>query len=622
MDNATQDTLAGLVRSGAVAARYPEVRGLLTDLPDGDLVRAGRLLARTPAAEVLAAHPDTPAVSIAVTGSAVLSGFAAALTGQTARHGLLAEVTESEFGAWVRDLGDPDGAFLRADATLALAVLDASVALDAVPGPWRADELATALDEQITLLGALAARYRQHATGTLVLTTIPLPRGVVSQLIDHRSRARLGARWRAANQRLLELADSVPGVVVVDLDSLVAEGIPVTDPRLSVYARAHLSPDLLARYAREIGHLARAVTGRARKVLALDLDGTVWGGVLGDDGVEGIEVADSYRGEAFRALQKVVRQLGSQGVLVAAVSKNDLEPVRAALREHPRLTLREDDFVRVIANWRPKPDNLTELAAELNLGVDGIVFVDDSSYERGLVRKQLPEVAVVAVDEEPALHVPKLLADGWFDVPELTADDRARPARYQEELGRKDFLDSFESIADYLRELGVRVRIGRAETSELPRISQITLRTNQFNLTTERLQLTDIQRLHADPDAYVLEVHTADRFGDNGLVGAVLARRDGGTLHIDNFLLSCRVFARGVEQSALAALLEHARTTGATAVVGTYRPSPKNAKVRDFYARAGFQETSPGTTYRHDLTEIAGPPGHVRLTATFERTTP
>lgn len=616
------EPLLTLHRAGRIAQEYPDVPRLLRDLGPDDLARAGRLLARTSSQDVLAAHPRTPQVRIAVTGNAVLNGLAAALTAQTARHGLLAVVTETDFDGWVRDLGDPDGPYAAAQPDLALVVLDPAVVLDILPSPWRPQDAAAVLEETVDRLSGLARRFAETTRATVVLNTIPLPRLAAAQLVDHRSRARLGALWRAANQRLLALADHA-GIVVLDLDTLLTEQVGLGDARLSVYARAHLSPGLLAAYAHEVGHLARHRTGRTRKVLALDLDGTVWGGVLGDDGLEGIEVADSYRGEAFRALQRTVRQLADQGVLIAAVSKNELEPVRQALSTHPRMTLTEDYFVRVIANWRPKHDNLAALAEDLNLGLDSIVFVDDSRYEQELVRRELPEVAVVAVDEEPAHHVTRLLADGWFDVVDLTSDDRARPERYREELVRKDFLDSFESLDDYLRELAVRVRVARADDWELPRIAQITLRTNQFNLTAQRLQPVDVLSLHGDPDGYVLAVHAADRFGDNGLVGAVLAHRDGTELRIDNFLLSCRVFARGVEQAALVTLLEHARRIGASGVVGHYRRTAKNGRVRDFYPRAGFttvQDDGDTAVFRHDLTELPAPPQHVELTVELERT--
>jgi FkbH-like protein len=615
------DTLADLHRSGRLAARYPAVARLVGQLAGAELARAGRLLARLDPADVLREHPDVPVLTVAVTGHGTLSMLTPALTAELARHGLLLRGVPTDFDSYVFELGDPGSGLYAADPDLALCVLDPAVVADELPTPWGPADAERVLAGKLRLLDGLAGRFAATARGVLVLNTLPLPRRLTAQLVDHGSRARLGALWRDANAALLRLAERFPAVVVLDLDPLLAEGVPATDPRQDVYARAHLSAELLAGYAREVGHLARHVAGRTKKVLALDLDGTTWGGVLGDDGAEGIEVADGYRGAAYQAFQRVAKQLGSQGVLLAAVSKNNLEPVREVLRDHPGMTLREDDLVRVVANWRPKPDNLTELAAALNLGVDSVVFVDDSPYECGLVRHALPGVAVVEVDDEPALHVDKLLADGWFDTRALTAEDRTRVAKYRDELVRKDFLDTFESIADYLRELKVSVRLATGDPADAARISQLTLRTNQFNLTTVRLQPPQVQALLADPAALVLTVHTADRFGDNGMVGAVFARRDADALHLDNFLLSCRVFARGIEAACLSAVLAYARATGAAAVFGTYRPTAKNRMVETFYPRHGFEPVAGDGTrraFRHDLAEIPPPPEHIDLTASVE----
>ncbi|MBD0323445.1 MAG: methoxymalonyl-ACP biosynthesis protein FkbH, partial [Aldersonia sp.] len=276
----------------------------------------------------------------------------------------------------------------------------------------------------------------------------------------------------------------------------------------------------------------------------------------------------------------------------------------------------ESDFVRVVANWRPKPDNLTELAEALNLGLDGFVFVDDSAYECGLARHALPDVAVIQVGGEPARHVEALVRDGWFDVREVTAEDRSRIEKYQRELDRKAFLDTFGSLDDYLRELSIEVRLAAADAQQAPRISQLTLRTNQFNLTTRRLQPAQVRDLLAEPAARVLAIHAADRFGDNGVVGAIFTRRDGDLLLIDNFLLSCRVFSRGIEHACLSAVLRQARDSGARAVIGEYRRTAKNGMVHDLYARYGFTpvgDDGAATTFRHDLTAIVAPPEHIQL---------
>ncbi len=613
---AQADTLLGLYRAGRLVAEYPLVRELVSELSGSELLRAGRLLAQLDPDEVVRAHPGVACVSVAITGHGLLSALVPALTAELARHGLVLRVFVSDFDSYVADLSSPASAVYAARADLVLCVLDPGVVFDEVPVPWGPEDVERAAAGKIGLIGQLAERFAAVGRGTLVLNTMPLLQRFAGQLVDRRSRARLGAVWREANARLLRLADDHASMLVVDLDPVLAEGIAASDARLSIYARAHLTPELLAGYAREVGHLARHVAGQTKKCLVLDLDNTLWGGVLGEDGVEGIEVGEGYRGEAFGVFQRVVKQIGSQGVLVAAVSKNDPELVGRALREHPRMALRQEDFAEVIANWQPKHDNLTALAKALGLAVDSFVFVDDSAYERGLVRRELPGVAIVDVDDDPALHAGRLLRDGWFDVRELTAEDRARTSGYRDERVRTSFLDSSDSIEDYLSGLGVRVRLGRAAEPEISRISQLTLRTNQFNLTVQRLQPSQVRELVEDPAALVLGIHAGDRFGDSGLVGAVLARRADDVLHIDNFLLSCRVFSRGIEQTCMASVLRHAHASGSRAVLALYRPGARNQSVAGFYPQHGFvSATNDGTTvtFRHDLAEIPSPPVHVQL---------
>ncbi len=621
------DRLRALYDEGRLAQEFRQVPGLLAELataagaPGGDLVRAGQLLSRLDPAQVLDACEGLEAVTVAVTGHSTLGALVAPLTAELARHGFVAKVHSGDFDSWLRELQDTGSDVYAKGTDLALCVLDAQVVFDELPHPWRVEDLEQALSAKLRLLESLAARYVEYGTGTLVLNTLPLLSTHTRQLVDARSRARLGIAWREFNAGLLGIAAAHERVRVIDLDPLIASGGPVNEPRLAAYAKAHLGDELLAAYAREVGHLARGLHGQAKKVLVVDLDNTLWDGILGDDGPEGIVAATTYRGEAFGRFQRVVAQLGSQGVLLAVASKNDREPVLEVLRHHPDMVLREDDFVRVNANWEPKDGNLLDIAGTLNLGVDSFVFADDSSFECGLVASNLPQVAVVRLDEEPALHVERLLADGWFDVAALTAEDRARAGRYGAEAARQDLLESVGSMEHYLAQLDVRVDLSRVRDHEVARASQITLRTNQFNLTTERLQAADI-RTRLDSVAHqVLAVRSTDRFGDNGLVGLVLMRIAEDGWHIDNALLSCRVFARGIEQAALAAVLGRAREAGAPAVHARYRPSAKNRKVRDLYPSLGFTTTGESETgemtFRHGLGTLPEVPSHVRLAADF-----
>ncbi len=608
--------LRSLHREGTLAARYDEVAALLAAMDEEDAARSARLLDRVDAEAARAHHPGLPPVAVTITGHGTLDALRTALTGELARHGYLPDVRLADFGSYAFELGDPGSALYAGRPDVTVCVLDHAAVFDEVGVPFTVDDVERVLAGKLALWRRLAAGFGEIGSGTLVLNTVPLPRLWQAQVLDYPSRARLGAVWRRANAELLAFGESLDAVVVMDLDPLLTAPVELSDPRFEVYARAHLSDALLGAYARELVHLVRARTGRARKVLAVDLDQTLWGGVLGDDGVEGIEVTHGRWGEAFRRFQGVVAQLQSQGVLLAAVSKNDQDTVLAALRDHPDMVVREDAFVRILANWQPKPANLRLLARELNLGGDSVVFADDSVHECAAVAAELPETAVVHLDGDPALHATRLLADGWFTTNEVTTEDRVRTRRYHEEAARSEFLSAAGSAEEFLRGLEVSVRLAPATVADLARLSQITMRTNQFNLTTERLSPEAVRERAERPGSRVLALSAADRFGSNGIVGAVFLRALPDGLLIENLLLSCRVFARGIEQACLAAVLDRARAAGFPSVRGHYVASAKNAKVADFYPHYGFtvtEETPRWSRYAHDLGEIVGVPGHLTL---------
>jgi len=629
------DRLRKLRAEGRLAAQYRTVASLLAELAHGenaltDLARAGQLLSRLDPDEAVretaAAGSPVDTITVAITGHSTLGNLTAPLTAELARHGIVLRPRLSDFDAYLRDLQDTGSLLYTSGADLALVVLDPQMIFDELPKPWLVEDLERAAAAKLAQLDALATRYVEHGTGTLVLNTVPLLRAHTHQLVDLASRNRLAIAWRELNIGLLRLASTHSRVAVLDLEPLIAAGGPVTEPRMASYAKTYLGDELLARYAREVAHLARTLRAQAKKVLVLDADNTLWDGVLGDDGPDGIAAATTFRGEAFGQFQTVVKQLGSQGVLLAVASKNDQDNVLQVLREHPDMVLREADLARVNANWSPKDGNLRDIADKLNLGVDSFVFVDDSPFECGLVAASLPGVAVVRLDEEPALHIEKLLADGWFDVRELTAEDRARTALYRTEAARQDLLDSAGSMEEYLGQLGVVVTVARVTEGQVARVAQLTLRTNQFNLTTQRLQPADLRARLDDPAYLVLSIRSADRFGDNGVVGAVFARRAGDGLHVENMLLSCRVFARGIEQATIATVLAQARAEGLAAVHASYRPTAKNKGVRGFYPSVGFATAAETAAmdggelrFVHDLAELPAVPAHLHLDTELER---
>lgn len=620
-DTAPQ-ALTRLRQRGQLIEQYPLVCRLAATVPNAERGRLGLWLRTTTADEIIRRHPGLPVLRVAVTGNSTLGALVPHLVGNAAAAGLVADVRVGDFGQYREQLLTAGSGTDRFGPQLTLCVLDAYAVVDEIGVPWTADTVARTLDRKLAEIRTLVAAFTAHPDpGLLVLNTIPLPRVLAHQLIDYRSRAVLGAAWRRFNATLLDLGQQIPGVLCLDLEVLADDGPLAADPRLAVYARQRLPETAFAAYANEVVHLGRNLLGRTRKCLVLDLDGTLWGGILAEDGVAGIELGGDGEGAAFQYLQRVVKQLGSQGVLLAVCSKNDADEVGAALAGRPGMELRAEDFVAVAANWRPKPDNLAELAAALNLGTDSFVFVDDSDFECAFVRDRCMDIAVVHADGDPAGRVAALLADGWFTTRMLTDADRTRGESYRTEAERHTFLSGFSSLQDYLAALHLQVHLGPATRADLPRLAQLTQRTNQFNLSAERLDLNEVTARAEGAGTAAYSIAARDRFGEQGIVGAVFTSvaDDGTTLVIDNFLLSCRVFSRGIESACLSELLRSAQRRGFRQVLARYRPTARNAKVAEFYPQHGFQPvaaTATGTTYRHPLQAIPPAPEHITLLPT------
>ena len=347
---------------------------------------------------------------------------------------------------------------------------------DELPRPWQVADAEATLERRRAEKTLVGRFEQQSSNGVLILNTIPLERTLANQLVDLRSRSRLGAAWRRFNAWLLELGAERDRIVTIDLETAASDVTLSADARMETYAHQHFPEGALACYARG-SSIWPATWGLTRKCIVLDLDNTLWGGVLSETGAEGIVLGDDLEGEAFRRFQTVLAQLAAQGVLLAIASKNDIDDVKAVLARHPDMVLREDAFVAISANWRPKSDNISEIAGALNLGADSFVFVDDSPFECELVAESHRNTAVVRVESDPALHVHSLLREGWFSTRELTREDRARVATYRSQAERRGFLDNCDSLEQYLRGLDIRVTVGPPSDLECKRVSQLTLRT-------------------------------------------------------------------------------------------------------------------------------------------------
>jgi FkbH-like protein len=582
--NETTDWMAAL-RDAAARGEPPDAptRAALLAVTDAPrAIAAGKLVAGLPAG---GARPKT--IDVTVLANCTTGNYPHLLAARLAGIGVQARVHVHPYGGFEMALatGRVDG-----DAPeLVACLIDEAYFLPEDWDPADIDGLAAHLAARADTLRAQVLALTASSRATLVLHTLPLPDTLRNSVISWRARAALGRAWCLVNAALLELAADSERVAVIDLVSLLANAAkPWRDARLLHYGHLSFSDDALLLHADEVRRCVQARLGLSRKGLALDLDNTLWGGVVGELGVERIELGRLYPGNGYRALQRAAAHLRSQGVVLAALSKNDAALVDEVLASHPEMVLRSGDFSASAVSWAPKSEGLRAIGETLDLSPDAFVFMDDSPFERGEVAARWPEVALVPADGDPALLADALLRGGWFDCLALTDTDRKRPALYRARSDREQYSKGFESRDAYLHALEIELAPKAAERFTIARIAQLAARTNQFNLTGLRHGDAELEQMANDPGQFVYAFSARDRFGDEGIVGAAWGTRDATVWRVTNFVLSCRVLGRSIEVAIVGWLAARARDAGATTLEGRYVASPRNAVAAGLWPTCGF----------------------------------
>lgn len=396
---------------------------------------------------------------------------------------------------------------------------------------------------------------------------------------------------RAINHGLQEMAVVEAGFNVVDFCLLHSRygSQHLFDAKMYYTADMVLSIDALPLVARLIGDAIAAVKGRFKKCLILDLDNTMWGGIIGDDGIENIQIGDLGIGKAFTELQIWYKQLQQRGIILAVCSKNNETTAKEPFEKHPDMILKLDDIAVFVANWNNKADNIRSIQSILNIGFDSMVFLDDNPAERSIVRMNLPEVTVPELPEDPSLYLEYLLTLNLFETASYSETDAGRTLQYQQEAGRVQAQQNFTNEDDFLKSLEMYSEVSAFNTFNTPRVAQLSQRSNQFNLRTVRYSESDIARIAASEAYSSLAFTLTDRFGDNGLIAVIILKKQAKTLFIETWLMSCRVLKRGMEQFVLNAIVDTARHLGYETVTGEYIPTAKNAMVKDHYQALGFK---------------------------------
>lgn len=475
---------------------------------------------------------------------------------------------------------------LHPDLSLPLTNLDAE----------RRDTLRTAcLDHLVDIVG----RFRAQDTGQILLTLLPPMAPPSLGLFDAQAEASDGAWWAALRADIAAwIRTSSPSTLFMDLDD-VAHHVGRAnffDRRYWHSAQFPFSPVAAQEFSRRLMGVATVLRTPKAKVLVLDADNTLWGGIVGEDGLDGIALGPEYPGSAYREFQRRILDFQQRGFILAMCSKNNLADVDEVLQNHPHQILRESHFAARRVNWTPKPDNLISLAEELNLGLDSFIFVDDSDHECAAVRERLPQVQVVQVPSRPVDVATCLDHVARLEVLSLTPEDLAKTAMYAQERQRKALLSQVASgdAADYLARLDMRMEIGIDPERHVTRLSQLTQKTNQFNLTTRRYDERQMLAFISSEDWLVADFSLKDAFGDSGIVGLAMFRLSGATAELDTLLMSCRVIGRQAESAFLHRLLTILAERGFDHVVADYLPTAKNVLVKDLLRAEGFELRADG----------------------------
>jgi FkbH-like protein len=512
-------------------------------------------------------------------------------------NGIDVAVHIGDFNTYTQEILDPQSSLYTvwAPDVVILAVQTRDIAPDLWGGfaGLDADAVEAATCRVLDQYANLVSTFRSRSTAHLLIHGLERPPFAALGLADRASTSGQVAAIERINSQLVALADSTPGVHVVDYDGLVARvgRTNFLDERKWLSMKMPIRAEHMAELADEWLRYLQPICGRVAKAIVVDLDNTLWGGVVGEDGAAGIQLGEQHPGAGFVALQRTIRDLAGRGILLGICSKNNEADALEVLERHPDMVLRPSDFSAMRINWENKADNLRSIAAEWNIGLDSIAFLDDNPAECALVRRQLPDVIVIELDAVPEADRNPVIGNPFFERLTLTDEDRSRTAIYAQQRERSVASVTAGSLEDYLESLATVVTIKPLTTEDTPRIAQLTQKTNQFNLTTRRYSEQDLDAFVAGGDR-IYSARAADRFGDHGLIGVVIARPSGQAWRIDTLLLSCRVIGRGVETAMVARVVADARASGASEVVGEFVATAKNAPARPFYESVGFDRAS------------------------------
>lgn len=549
-----------------------------------------------------------PQYSLAVLGDCATQHLATALRGYGVSVGMRLNVFDADYDQIDAQVMAPDSELYRfAPQGVLLQMCTEKLQEAFYDRPPEAR--ASFAEDTYARIRQIWSRIGSRIPATVLQCNFPLIDDGVFGQFGNKTEQSFLFQQRKLNYLLMQGCQEAKNTFLIDLDALqTALGRSTfADPKLYYVAKIPISLAALPAAAKLVVDVVRSLQGAVKKCLVLDLDNTLWGGVIGDDGLSGIQIGELGTGHAFSDFQKWLKELKNRGILLTVCSKNNEDTAKEPFEKHPEMVLRLEDFSMFVANWEDKARNIRTIQQALNIGMDSMVFLDDNPFERELVRTMIPEITVPELPEDPALYLQYLRGLDLFETASYSREDAGRTEQYREKAQRAAFEAAFQSYDDYLEALQMRASAAAFDPFHYPRIAQLTQRSNQFNLRTVRYTEAEIEALAQDDSRIGLYFTLKDKFGDHGLISVVvLEKQPEDTLFISEWLMSCRVLKRGMEEFIVDKILSVAAQQGFRRVVGEYIPTPKNAMVKDLYEQLGFARLENGRFQA----EVSGFPYH------------
>lgn len=515
------------------------------------------------------------------------------ISGEMALTGLEAETFLTDFDTIPENVFNPESDFYKSKPDYILMFQWAEILTPLLTNNFLTlgiEQAEAEVERVIHLIESFFKAIRTQNSAPILINNFPLPTFNSLGILDAQNENYQTYSFLKLNTELLKMSKKYSGIYWVDFMNLFARhgSINAKDEKHWQMSKAPIGRSVINAVAYEYGKFFKSFVGKTKKCLVLDCDNTLWGGVIGEDGLGGIKLGTSYPGQSFKDFQQEILNLYHRGVILALCSKNNEQDILDVLDQHGEMLLKKKHFATWQINWDDKATNLQRIAQDLNIGIDSLVFVDDNPFECNWVREKLPEVTVVELGKDILAIKRKLEAPGFFDSLVFSAEDKKRNEMYASDKERKTLMSNSGSMDDYLKSLELETTFGKISTLELPRVAQLTQKTNQFNLTTFRYTEAEVDHLQKSDQAEVYFMQLQDKVSDLGIIGAAIVKYDQKIAHIDTLLLSCRALGRGAEDTLLSLIINRAQIRGCHEVRGEYIKSAKNAQVKDFYEKRHF----------------------------------